>query len=304
MKKLHIAILAFLIIVAVGLGYIFFILPDQMEKDLISKVPDSVKLDYDNFSLDYIKQGVTLSNVEIKINDFNGVIKANEINLRDLGDENIGFSIKLLNVDSAATGMKYHAKQFDVDSLYLPGLLLISNEFKKDHISGLQALKNAKPKTVNMMQINILNIKVVELGNGMIKDFSLDSFSSNEEDDAIKIGALSIGSLPIPDPLKMQNDPLSLLVGNEIGPIKIMNVEGVGIIDEGITAKIAQITLTKPKITLSNKKIPYIADIKLDVKKVDFPLQVIPPNVRRVLREYIEGDSLSVNFALNIQANL
>ena len=315
MKKLHIAILAFLIIVAVGLGYIFFILPGQMEKDLISKVPDSVKLDYEKFSLDYIKQGVTLSNVEIKINDFNGVIKANEINLRDLGDENIGFSIKLLNVDSAATGMKYHAKQFDVDSLYLPGLLLISNEFKKDHISGLQALKNAKPKTVNMMQINgsrlnadevqinILNIKVVELGNGMIKDFSLDSFSSNEEDDAIKIGALSIGSLPIPDPLKMQNDPLSLLVGNEIGPIKIMNVEGVGIIDEGITAKIAQITLTKPKIALSNKKIPYIADIKLDVKKVDFPLQVIPPNVRRVLRKYIDGDSLSVNFALNIQAN-
>ena len=50
MKKLHIAILAFLIIVAVGLGYIFFILPDQMEKDLFSKVPDSVKLDYENFS--------------------------------------------------------------------------------------------------------------------------------------------------------------------------------------------------------------------------------------------------------------
>ncbi len=315
MKKLHMAILAFLIIIALGLGYIFFILPEQMEKDFIAKVPDSVKLDYEKFSLDYIKQGVILSNVEIKINDFNGIIKANEINLQDLGDENIGFSIKLLNVDSAATGIKYHAKQFDVDSLFLPGLLLISNEFKKDYISGLQALKNAKPKTVKMMkindsrlnaddrQINFLNFTVVEFGNGMIKDFSLDSFSFNDDSSEIKIGVLSIGSLPIPDPLKMQNDPLSLLVGNKIGPIKIMNVEGIGIIDEGIAVKISQITLTKPKIVLSNKKIPYIADIKLDVQKVDFPLQVIPLGVRKVLREYIEGDSLSVNFALNIQAN-
>ena len=157
MKKLHMAILAFLIIVALGLGYIFFILPEQMEKDFIAKVPDSVKLDYEKFSLDYIKQGVILSNVEIKINDFNGVIKANEINLQDLGDENIGFSIKLLNIDSDATGLKYQAKQFDVDSLSLPGLLLISNEFKKDYISGLQALKNAKPKTVKMMKINDFN---------------------------------------------------------------------------------------------------------------------------------------------------
>ena len=137
----------------------------------------------------------------------------------------------------------------------------------------------------------------------MIKDFSLDSFSFNKDSSEIKIGVLSIGSLPIPDPLKMQNDPLSLLVGNEIGPIKIMNVEGIGFIDEGIDAKISQITLTKPKIILSNTKVPYIADIKLDVQKVDFPLQVIPLGVRRVLREYIEGDSLSVNFALSIQAN-
>ena len=98
MKKFHLAILATLIIVALGLGYLFFILPDQIEKNLIAKVPDSVKLDYEKFSLDYIKQGVVLSNVEIKINDFNGVIKANEINLQDLGDENIGFSI--LNLDA------------------------------------------------------------------------------------------------------------------------------------------------------------------------------------------------------------
>mgnify|MGYP000554248231 CR=1 FL=1 len=91
---------------------------------------------------------------EININVLDEIIKANEIILQDLGDENIGFSIKLLNVDSAATGIKYHANQFDVDSLFLPGLLLISNEFKKDYISGLQALKNAKPKTVKMMKIN------------------------------------------------------------------------------------------------------------------------------------------------------
>lgn len=314
MKKFHISIIAFLIIVALGLGYIFFVLPEQMEKVFIAKVPDSVKLDYEKFSLDYIKQGAILSNVEIKINDFNGVIKANEINLQDLGDGNIGFSIKLLDVSSV--GIEYHAKQFDVDSLSLPGLLLISNEFKKDIISGLQALKNAKPKTVEMMKINdsrlrvsqpderkinFSNFSVVEFGNGMIKDFSLDSFSFNKDSSEIKIGVLSIGSLPIPDPLKMQNDPLSLLVGNEIGPIKIMNVEGTS--DQGIAAKISQITLTKPKIVLSNKKIPYLADIKLDVQKVDFPLQVIPRGVRSVLREYIEGDSLSVNLALNIRAN-
>ena len=314
MKKLHMSILAFLIIVALGLGYIFFILPEQMEKDFIAKVPDSVKLDYEKFSLDYIKQGVILSNVEIKINDFNGVIKANEINLQDLGDENIGFSIKLLDVSSV--GIEYHANQFDVDSLSMPGLLLISNEFKKDIISGLQALKNAKPKTVEMMKINdsrlrvlppderninFSNFSVGEFGNGMIKDASLDSFSLNDDSGEIKIGVLSIGSLPIPDPMEMQNDPLSLLVGNEIGPIKIMNVEGTS--DQGIAAKISQITLTKPKIVLSNKKIPYLADIKLDVQKVDFPLQVIPRGVRRVLREYIEGDSLSVNLALNVQAN-
>ena len=47
MKKLHMSILAFLIIVALGLGYIFFILPEQMEKVFIAKVPDSVKLDYE-----------------------------------------------------------------------------------------------------------------------------------------------------------------------------------------------------------------------------------------------------------------
>ena len=315
MKKFHIAILTTLIIVALGLGYLFFILPDQIEKNFIAKVPDSVKLDYEKFSLDYIKQGVVLSNVEIKTNDFNGIITANTINLHDLGDENIGFSIKLLNIDSDATGLKYQAKQFDVGSLSLPGLLFISNEFKKDYISGLQALKNAKSKTVKMMEINdsrlnvdgkkinFLNFTLVEFGNGMIKDFSLDSFSFIEDSREIKIGVLSIGSLPIPDPLKMQNDPLSLLVGNEIGPVKIMNVEGIGFIDEGIDAKISQITLTKPKIVLSNTKIPYIADIKLDVQKVDFPLQVIPLGVRRVLQEYIEGDSLSVNFALSIQAN-
>ena len=316
MKKLHMSILAFLIIVALGLGYIFFILPEQIEKDLIAKVPDSVKLDYEKFSLDYIKQGAILSNVEIKINDFNGVIKANEINLQDLGDENIGLSIKLLDVSSDE--IEYHANQFDVESLSMPGLLLISNEFKKDIISGLQALKNAKPKTVEMMKINdsrlrvlppdekkinFRNFSVGEFGNGMIKDASLDSFSLNDDSGEIKIGVLSIGSLPIPDPMEMQNDPLSLLVGNEIGPVKIMNVEGIGIIDEGIDAKISQITLTKPKIVLSNTKVPYIADIKLDVQKVDFPLQVIPLGVRRVLREYIEGDSLSVNFALSIQAN-
>ena len=278
MKKLHISILAFLIIVALGLGYIFFILPEQMEKDFLAKVPDAVKLDYEKFSLDYIKQGAILSNVEIKINDFNGVIKANEINLQDLGDENIGFSIKLLDVSS--DGIEYHANQFDVESLSMPGLLLISNEFKKDIISGLQALKNAKPKTVEMMKINdsrlrvypeaninFSNFSVGEFGNGMIKDASLDSFSLNDDSGEIKIGVLSIGSLPIPDPMEMQNDPLSLLVGNEIGPIKIMNVEGTG---QGITAKISQITLTKPKIVLSNKKIPYLADIKLDVQKVDF----------------------------------
>ena len=158
MKKFHIAILATLIIVALGLGYLFFILPDQIEKNLIAKVPDSVKLDYEKFSLDYIKQGAILSNVEIKINDFNGVIKANEINLQDLGDENIGFSIKLLDVSSV--GIEYHAKQFDVDSLSLPGLLFISNEFKKDINSGLQALKNAKPKTVKMMKINDSRLNV------------------------------------------------------------------------------------------------------------------------------------------------
>jgi hypothetical protein len=162
---------------------------------------------------------------------------------------------------------------------------------------------NDSQLNVDGKKINFLNFTVVEFGNGMIKDFSLDSFSFNEDSREIKVGVLSIGSLPIPDPLKMQNDPLSLLAENEIGPVKIMNVEGIGFIDEGIDAKISQITLTKPKIILSNTKVPYIADIKLDVQKVDFPLQVIPLGVRRVLQEYIEGDSLSVNFALSIQAN-
>ena len=67
-----------------------------------------------------------------------------------------------------------------------------------------------------------------------------------------------------------------------------------------------QIMVTDDLLGLTDTKIKFVkkyADLKgsvknavkkfkLDVKKVDFPLQVIPPNVRRVLREYIEGDSL------------
>ena len=141
MKKTKLTIIIVIIGVVFGLGYIFLILPGQIEKDMLSKIPDSVNLKYDKFSLDYIQQGVVLNNVKIKINEFDGVINASEMRLQDLGDENIAFSIKLMNVDSESLGFNFQTKQLSADSVYLPGIKLISDGFKKDERIGFQAIK-------------------------------------------------------------------------------------------------------------------------------------------------------------------
>ena len=323
-QKIKLTIIVVIIGVVIGLGYIFLILPGQIEKDMLSKIPDSVKLNYENFSLDYMKQGVVLSNVDIKINEFDGVINASEMRLQDLDDGNISFSIKLINVDSESLGLNYQAKQFSADLVYLPGIKLISDEFKKDELSGLLALNNANIKMMkvkdsklkvkdgyNDIQLNFNDFSIAEIGNGLVKDFYLDSFSfnkkrSNDRSNEIRIGVLSINSFPIPDQEIIKIDDLfTLLARNEIGSVKIMDVDYK--IKKGNESKfccsVSQILLNKPKIELSSLGVAYIAEIKLDVQKAVFPLEEIPRDVRKFLRKLVEGDSLSVNHSIHIKSN-
>jgi hypothetical protein len=318
LNKINLSIIGFIIIVGIGLGYVFLILPGQIEKDMLSKIPDSIKLDYEKFSLDYLKPGVVLTNVNIKINEFDGVINANEISVQDLDNGNISFLIKFIEVNSESLDINYESKQLSADLVNIPGIKLIADEFKKDQLSGLLSFNNANIKMLRVkdsklkikdIQLNFNVFSIDEIGNGLIKDFYLDSISfvNIERNGAeLKIGELSINSLPIPDQKITKIDDLfTLLSRNELGSVKIMDFDLK--LKRGNESKfccsVSKILLNKPEIKTSKLGSPYISDIKLDIQKVVFPLEDIPRDVRKILSQLIEGNSISVNHSIQLKSD-